>query len=230
MFQQPAFQAPLSLPKQPPPPELRRLPREPRDLQISLELVQEYYPQASDTEKAAMLERISSHIDCLRSAYVKIEDVKGKRVLDVACGSRAYEDNPYHKYDPWMSRLLLSLGAYPLGIDLQPQVDERFPSYTVDLFQRDSLGFVESSSFDAFYICAFPTRRAVQRMDEQGIEWFGIRAHILWHLQRVLKEDGRSIRTFTDQTELHIAKYRQPKSPERLTLPPRWFDDLSIDD
>ncbi|MEY4668281.1 MAG: hypothetical protein RL518_980 [Pseudomonadota bacterium] len=163
------------------------------------------------------------HIDFLRASYPDIHDVYGKRILDLACGSTCYEDNPRGKYDPWMSRLLCHLGAQPVGVDIAPQRGESFESHIVDLTIPGSLRFLESSSFDGVYVAAFPTRKAIRHIVEKGLDWTTIRGDILRHLARCLKPDGKMIRQFSIADEQLVSEtlatiFRPPP-------PSLFFDD-----
>ena len=100
-----------------------------------------------------------------------------------------------------MSRLLYHLGAHPVGVDLAPQRGEAFTSHTADLTIPDSLCFLESSSFDAVYVSAFPTRKAINHLMEKGLEWPSMRENLLAHIARCLKPDGKIIRQFSSADE-----------------------------
>jgi hypothetical protein len=140
--------------------------------------------------------RVLFHLKQLRSAFSSLDELRGKRILDIACGSRNYFDDATGRFEPWMPRLLHSLGAVPVGIDLAQQEREAFESYQVDLTTPDALRFLESASFDATYVCGFPTRAAVHHLLSAGNEWSTIRDSILHHLHRCLKPEGKIIKAF----------------------------------
>jgi hypothetical protein len=197
-----------------PPSEPLRRPRQPTDAELATSIINTYHPVLSESVHEKLTKRVLEHIDFLRSAFPEIEGVRGKRILDVACGSRNYPDNQNHLYEPWMLRLLCHLGAECVGVDISPQTDEPFSSYSVDLLEPNALSILPTKSFDAYYICAFPTRRVVTTMATSGPRWEVVRDDILTHLSRCLKSDGRIIRTFTTETE----KYVEEKS--KAALPP----------
>ncbi len=106
----------------------------------------------------------------LESAFGSLSDVKGKRVLDLACGSNTskappslYINTPFGKarisksdiegytaqFEPWLCRILLELSAHPVGIDVGDLEGEAFEHYQVDLGLEGALDFLPSHSFDA---------------------------------------------------------------------------------
>lgn len=223
-----------------PPPEPLRGRNHASDPVLAKSLVLEYHRDLSDEQSAPARKRVLEHIHFLRAAFPDLEDVKGKRVLDIACGSRTYPDNRDYVYEPWMCRLLLRLGALPVGIDLFAQKGERFRSRQRDLLEPGALAGVKSSFFDAYYVCAFPTRKAVAAMHAGSRSWPDVRTELLSHLTRCLKPDGRIIRTFTVNTETYVdgelrvlREANCSKIPETAQFNPRdmrYLADLSLDD
>lgn len=215
-----------------PPKEPRCTPRSAEHVQLATDLVRNYYPDIAQTEQDYISERVLQHIDFLRSAYPDITSVRDKVVLDIACGSRSYPDNKDKKYDPWMPRLLLHLGAFPVGVDLHPQLEERFVWHQANLLEYGSLRFLKNASFDAYYICAFPTKKAVEEMVTKGPSWEDVRTDILAHVTRALKPDGRVIRTFTDESEKYVAETSllfRPSPPPPSGIDWRYFEDCFLD-
>jgi hypothetical protein len=103
-------------------------------------------------------------------AFGPLSNVQGKRILDLACGSNTSKapssfhiNTPFRKqrirvpnteeyspqFEPWFCRILLALGADPVGIDLGDLNGEEFEHYRVDLGQRGALDFMPAHSFDA---------------------------------------------------------------------------------
>ncbi len=103
-------------------------------------------------------------------AYGSFAILKGKRVLDIACGSNTskapssvFVNTPFRKrripnphkegyaaqFEPWFCRILLELGADPVGVDLGNLDGETFEHYQVDLGQPGALSFLPNHSFDA---------------------------------------------------------------------------------
>ena len=171
------------------------------DFRIGRLLVDARYPDIAEQDREPLMRRIFTHIDFLRATYPNIHDVREKRILDLACGATSYQDNGRGKYDPWMSRVLRHLGAHPVGVDICPQHHEGFESHTADLNVPDALSFLPTGSFDAVYVCAFPTRKSIQNLVERGVEWAPIRDNLAHHLNRCLKPDGKIIRQFSPADE-----------------------------
>ncbi len=105
----------------------------------------------------------------LAAAFERLSNLKGLRILDIACGSNTsrapasiYINTPFGEktigspskgytaqFEPWFCRLLLELGAYPVGIDLGDLEAEAFEHYGVDLGKTGALDFLPAHSFDA---------------------------------------------------------------------------------
>jgi len=203
-------------------------------LPLTWQVIQRYIPGLPGDDHQFIENRVEYHLSQLHKAVPSLEDVKGKRILALACGSRAYTDDTIGRYEPWMCRLLLHLGATPVGIDLAGQLNESFTSYKVDLTVPDALGFLDDGSFDAVYVCAFPTRKAVSHLDNLGLTWPSVRDNILTHMRRCLKPGGIIIRQFGPEDDKlareALGSDTPPLSPHRLTLPPHnlprhYFDD-----
>jgi hypothetical protein len=103
-------------------------------------------------------------------AFGSLEGLKGQRVLDIACGSStskapsfiyvntpfgesripvAHSDGYTAQFEPWFCRILLQLGADPVGLDLGNLDGEAFEHHMVDLGQPGALAFLPDRSFDA---------------------------------------------------------------------------------
>ncbi len=103
-------------------------------------------------------------------AYGAFTRVKGQRILDIACGSNTsrapssvFVDTPFgeHRipipstegytaqFEPWFCRLLVELGAQPVGVDRGELKGEVFEHYNVDLGLPGALNFLPDRSFDA---------------------------------------------------------------------------------
>jgi len=189
--------------------------RQPEDEVIAYRVITSYYVDDGTHDFSVARQSILNHLDLLRAAYPDLHEVHGKRILDVACGARNYCGNQANdpdrssslRFDPWMSRLLLSLGAHPVGLDICRQIHEQFTSYQVDLTRKDALSFLPANSFDAFYVSGFPTTPAIKQFLSDGRTWPEVRDDILSHLHRSLKESGKVIRPFTEKTERFVASH-----------------------
>ena len=191
--------------------------RQPGDEVLAYRLIATYYIDDGTRDFDLARKSILNHLDLLRAAYPDLRDLHGKRILDVACGSRNFGGNLMDaegrhstlRFDPWMSRLLISLGARPVGLDICRQFNERFESYEVDLTKKDALAFLTTNSYDAFYVSGFPTTPAIQQFISNGRTWPEVRDDVLSHLYRCLKEGGVVIRPFTEKTERFVASHIQ---------------------
>lgn len=178
-------------------PDSQGVARDLSDYRLAFKLINQYYNDLSDPEFDPIRKRVFKHLDCLRSSFPDLEKLKGLKVLDIACGSRIFQGNYHHKFDPWMSRLLVYLGAEPLGIDIVDQKNETFGSYVLDLTEIDSLSLIPNCIFDAYYVAAFPTVSAIESFQAKGLTWTELRSNISIHLERILKRDGVEIQGFT---------------------------------
>ncbi len=103
----------------------------------------------------------------LANAYPSLSTVKNKRILDIACGSNSsklpasfflsslFGGRSVHAnhgftalFEPWFCRMLLELGATPVGVDFGDLESEVFIHYKVDLGIPGALDFLPDHSFD----------------------------------------------------------------------------------
>jgi SAM-dependent methyltransferase len=103
----------------------------------------------------------------LARSYQRLSDLKGKRILDIACGSNTskmpgsiYVNTPFGEislgggrgytalFEPWFCRILFELGASPIGLDFGDLQDEIFEHEKVDLGHPGALDFLPGASFD----------------------------------------------------------------------------------
>ncbi len=102
-------------------------------------------------------------------SFKKIANIRNKKVLDIACGSNTSKapatvhfDAPFGEisfggakseytplFEPWFCRILLELGAEPVGVDFGDLEQEAFTHYPVDLGVSGALDFLPDQSFDA---------------------------------------------------------------------------------
>ena len=104
----------------------------------------------------------------LAHSFERVSDIKGKRILDIACGSNTskmpgsiYVNTPFGEFslggnrgytalfEPWFCRMLFHLGAKPYGVDFGDLDQEVFEHKRVDLGEPDALAFLAKRSFDA---------------------------------------------------------------------------------
>ena len=156
-------------------------------------------------------EIIKQLLSRLASAFGNLSNVKGKRILDIACGSSTSKapssiniDTPFGKkrinttdtesytaqFEPWFCRMLLHMGAYPVGIDFGNLEGEAFEHYRVDLGQSGALDFLPSHSFDAVQDSRlFGSPEFTAQFPKQA-DRLSIAAEIWRQEQRLLKAKG----------------------------------------
>ena len=144
-------------------------------------------------------------------AYGSFTAVKGQRILDIACGSNTskapsfvFVDTPFGErripvastegytaqFEPWFCRILLELGAEPVGVDFGDLDQETFTHYPVDLGKPGALDFLPNHSFDAVQdsrLFGSPefTAQFPHQADRLKIAWE------IWRQEkRILKEKG----------------------------------------
>jgi hypothetical protein len=129
-----------------------------------------YHLSEKVTREPGVEDLVTQMIGRIASGFGKVTNVKGKRILDIACGSNTskapsfiYINTPLGEkririskteeytaqFEPWFCRILLELGANPVGIDSGDLENETFEHYRVDLGQRGALDFLPAHSFDA---------------------------------------------------------------------------------
>ena len=91
----------------------------------------------------------------LADAFGPLSAIRRQAVLDIACGSNSSRSPATGletaEFEPWMCRLLLELGARPIGIDIGDLAGEAFEHHRVDLGVPGSLDFLAPGSFDAIH-------------------------------------------------------------------------------
>jgi hypothetical protein len=91
----------------------------------------------------------------LIDSFGPLSTIRGQAVLDIACGSSSSRSPvtglPTAEFEPWMCRLLVELGARPVGIDIGDLAGEAFAHHRVDLGLPGALDFLPTGSFDAVH-------------------------------------------------------------------------------
>ncbi len=100
---------------------------------------------------AIMGEFVSRLVD----AFGDLSAIREQAVLDIACGSSSSRSPVTglrtSEFEPWMCRLLVELGARPVGIDIGDLSAEAFVHHRVDLGVVGALDFLATGSFDAIH-------------------------------------------------------------------------------
>ena len=121
------------------------------------------------TKEPGVEEIIKQMFGRLANSFERLSNIQDKKILDIACGSNTskapaslYINTPFGKktvgraskgytaqFEPWFCRILLELGANPVGIDFGDLETEAFVHYRVDFGKIGALDFLPDHSFDA---------------------------------------------------------------------------------
>jgi SAM-dependent methyltransferase len=119
---------------------------------------------------------MTEFVNRLMDAFGPLSAIRGQAVLDIACGSNSSRSpvtgRQTAEFEPWMCRLLLELGARPVGIDIGDLADEAFEHHRVDLGVPGALDFLATGSFDAVHesrLFGSPEFRAAHRRASERI-------------------------------------------------------------
>jgi hypothetical protein len=144
-------------------------------------------------------------------AYGSFSALKGMRILDIACGSNTskapsfvFVDTPFGErripipaqegytaqFEPWFCRILLELGADPVGLDLGNLDEETFEHYPVDLGQAGALDFLPEDSFDGVQDSRLFGSPEFTAMFPGQADRLKVAVEIWSQEQRVLKKEG----------------------------------------
>jgi hypothetical protein len=96
-------------------------------------------------------------------------------------------------FEPWFPRILLTLGAEPVGVDRGDLSGERFEAYNLDLGQPGALDFLPANSFDAVQdsrLFGSPEFRAQFPKAEDRL---AVAREIVKQEVRLLKQEGKVI-------------------------------------
>ena len=135
---------------------------------------------------------VAEFVSRLIDAFGDLSALGHRTVLDLPSGSNSSRSPVTGKrtaeFEPWMCRLLLGLGARPVGIDIGDLTGEAFEHHNVDLGVPRALDFLPSASFDAIHesrLFGSPEFRAAY-----GRATDRIRAEIHGQEQRLLRPGG----------------------------------------
>jgi len=157
---------------------------------------------------------LSQMLGRLARSFGSLTAVRGKRILDIACGSNTSKapsrfrirtpfghlllGRPRSGYaalfEPWFCRILLQLGADPVGVDFGDLEGEDFTHYRVDLGRSGALDFLPERSFDGIqdsrlfgspeFTTQFPNQsdrlnvgREIRRQEQRLLKASGILIH-----------------------------------------------------
>jgi hypothetical protein len=121
------------------------------------------------SREPGVAEILAQMLGRLAAAYEKLSALRGRKILDIACGSNTskfpgsvHVNTPFGAmtlgrasqgytalFEPWFCRILLELGADPVGVDRGDLQAEAFTHHRVDLGRTGALDFLPDHSFDA---------------------------------------------------------------------------------
>jgi SAM-dependent methyltransferase len=135
------------------------------------------------------------YIPDLIKSYGSLSAVKGKRILDIGCGSLDYDHkdrDPSLKrmFEPWFCRLVTELGAEAVGIDIGDLEGEEFTHYQRDIRNPDVLSDFADHSFDGIHMRSVIGVRDLNLGFKRELE---LQTKIQEETKRVLKDDGKVI-------------------------------------
>jgi hypothetical protein len=88
----------------------------------------------------------------LQRALGSLAALRGKRILDIACGSNSSRSPETGArtaaFEPWFCRLLYELDADAVGVDAGDLAGEEFECHSIDLSRIGALDFLPDASFD----------------------------------------------------------------------------------
>ncbi|HYF04636.1 MAG TPA: class I SAM-dependent methyltransferase [Patescibacteria group bacterium] len=148
-----------------------------------------------------ILNRINKFLTALQNTYGDLRQVKGKRILDIGCGKKAVEEDgsdidqsTERVFEPWMCRILVELGADPVGIDIEVNDDPSFEHYQIDAALPGAFAFLPDHSFDGWHdMSVFGHPKFVKNIPrrERGRVYENMKSE----MTRLLKSNGMIIQT-----------------------------------
>ncbi len=146
----------------------------------------------------------------LANSFTRLSDIRGQRILDIACGSNTSKapaalriDTPFGemafgrarkgytaKFEPWFCRILVELGANPVGVDFGDLEGEVFTHHQVDLGRIGALDFLPDHSFDGIQDSRLFGSPEFTALIPNHKDRLKIALEIKRQEQRLLKPDG----------------------------------------
>ncbi len=198
--------------------QITRLARTPQDRNLStaaLDALDKKYALAAKMAREPGLKDIMLQLAgrILQAYGGAFAPVKGKRILDIACGSNTsrapsfvFVDTPFGErripipshaaegytaqFEPWFCRFLVELGAQPVGIDRGDLEGEFFEHYNVDLGLAGALDFLPDRSFDAIQDSRLFGSPEFTAQFPRSADRLKVAAEIWRQEQRLLKPGG----------------------------------------
>ena len=162
--------------------------------------VEEYLVAVYDVE-AHVMSLAMTHLSRLKDLFGNCTGcLEGKKVLDIACGSRtSYTDfgifSKKGNLEPWLCRALHKCGARAIGMDIGNNDGEPFEHHWADLTEKGTLGRLfgqtHDSSFDAIVVSMFIGELSpILQMMTNEAKRSEMKNEIFAEAVRLLKEGG----------------------------------------
>jgi hypothetical protein len=146
----------------------------------------------------------------LAAAFGKLSNLSGLKILDIACGSNTsrapaavHVNTPFGNlvlghppkgytalFEPWFCRMLLELGAAPVGVDMGDLESESFSHHYANLGQPGALDFLPDHSFDALQDSRLFGSPEFTAQFPRGADRLQVAREIRRQERRLLKPDG----------------------------------------
>ena len=148
------------------------------------------YPTDSDAEHHT---RLALHNQLAHILYGISGEVRGKRILDLGCGSNQpeleggflFRDS---MYEPWVCRSLHTMGANPIGVDIGDLSQEEFEHYQLNLAEPDCLATIPDRSVD--FANSWQLFSSSFLRTHTNIREADLRRNIYEQLERILKPEA----------------------------------------
>ncbi len=182
-----------------------------------------------------------SFIELMNMQYLRLgfatqgfENIRDKKILDIACGARGESTPPNSQerratsgYEPWLARFAKAMGAEEVvGMDRRKSEPENYTHLQTDLFANDpadpnGLSHIPSESFDIVNTCGFvsgPKQEDVDLTDD-GVSWkrssqdmTDLEKRIVGEATRIVKEGGYFLHNESVQQKINGILQEIPRS------------------
>ncbi len=151
------------------------------------DLTSKYDFGGKDSVKNAEKAAVASIMAHLPTILDLLGDVRGKKILDLGCGSMPQRDGDFlgRQFEPWLCRGLHILGAHSIGIDIGKLEKELFEHYSLDLTKEGCLDFIKDHTIDLVTATFFFDSPSLH--DSYGEAAHDLKQQLYPHIKRVLK-------------------------------------------
>ncbi|MBN1377565.1 hypothetical protein JW949_04520 [Candidatus Woesearchaeota archaeon] len=118
-------------------------------------------------------------------------ELENKKILDLGCGANREKWEKNRRYEPWLCRALLIMGAKPIGIDIGNLDKEKFEHYNIDLDTIDieKLGDKYKHSVDlanARSLFSSPIRTS----KKMHLSYDVLKESLVFRIEKIIKKEG----------------------------------------